>query len=537
MRRAAWLPLTLLLVAADAPPASATTPGSACHLAGFVRTSAGRCPQALAAGTAPRAQWLGPIGRAVGGVFGGAVDSVVKAVLSTIVTVMDNSAADTLRFTASLIGGSTEPALQSTWFSSAYWRVAALSALLTVPFLFAAAVHAIVRSDLAMLGRAAFGYLPLAMIGVGIAAPLTALMLSATDEMCTFVAAAGGNADTAFLGHAATAIAKTSVIATDPFVAFFAGVLTVSAAFALWLELLVRDAAVDVIVLMLPLFFAAMVWPARRVWAIRAIETLTALILAKFAMIAVLTLGAAALDDAASGLAALLSGATLILLATVSPWALLRVLPLHEVAAAAAGGMSQGPRDAFTRGVSRFASAGGRFGASRDDGASGDDGERGDDSDLAADVDSLTRLTRTPAALVGGRRHAGSTPAPITADDFDPETAMALAAVERAGGSRVDDRALAPEPATSGTAAASEPPLSLTREAADPRPPINPELSDQEWTAPFILGNGVTDRMSAPQLPVHSPDPEPPHDEPMPIEPPSVEPPSVEGGAERSPDA
>ena len=56
-----------------------------------------------------------------------------------------------------------------------------------------------------------------------------------------------------------------------------------------------REAAVYVIVLMLPLVFAAMVWPARRVWAIRAVELLVALILSKFAIVAVLALGGAAL--------------------------------------------------------------------------------------------------------------------------------------------------------------------------------------------------------------------------------------------------
>ena len=66
------------------------------------------------------------------------------------------------------------------------------------------------------------------------------------------------------------------------FVSFFVALLTATATLALWAELLVRDAAVYVVVLMLPLFFAAMVWPARRIWAVRAVELLVALILSKF---------------------------------------------------------------------------------------------------------------------------------------------------------------------------------------------------------------------------------------------------------------
>ena len=38
------------------------------------------------------------------------------------------------------------------------------------------------RSDLALLSQAAFGYLPLAALAVGIAAPLAMLLLAATDQ-------------------------------------------------------------------------------------------------------------------------------------------------------------------------------------------------------------------------------------------------------------------------------------------------------------------------------------------------------------------
>ncbi len=108
----------------------------------------------------------------------------------------------------------------------------------------------------------------------------------------------------------------------------------------LWCELLIRSAAVYVIVLMLPLFFAAMVWPARRVWAVRAVEVLVALILSKFAIVAVLALGGAAIGHTVGpGITQMLAGATLVLLAAFSPWALLRMLPLHELAAGAVGGL------------------------------------------------------------------------------------------------------------------------------------------------------------------------------------------------------
>jgi hypothetical protein len=334
--------LALPVAAAGAIPRVST-----CHLRGLVRTSPARCPAVRQAGARSSDSLLG-----AGGLLGSLVGGAFKSAFSKLVSIVNDGAATALRLTGSLMGATTGPALQSTWFSATYWRVAALSTLLTVPFLFAAAVHALVRSDPAMLCRAALGYLPLAMLAVAIAAPLTMLVLSATDEMCAFLSGAAGNSDAAFLARAASDLTNPAAISADPLVAFVVGLVTVAATLALWIELLIRAIAVDVIVLLLPLFFAAMVWPARRIWAIRAIETLFALILSKLAIVAVLTLGGAALgavdQGGTSGLTALLTGATLILLAVLSPWALLRLLPLHEVAAAAAGGLSQAPREAIS---------------------------------------------------------------------------------------------------------------------------------------------------------------------------------------------
>jgi hypothetical protein len=90
---------------------------------------------------------------------------------------------------------------------------------------------------------------------------------------------------------------------------------------------------------MLPLVFAAFVWPARRVWAIRSVELLVALILSKVAIVAVLSLGAGALSHGteSSSIVSLLAGVALVVLGLFAPWALVKLMPLGELAAAAAG--------------------------------------------------------------------------------------------------------------------------------------------------------------------------------------------------------
>jgi hypothetical protein len=252
-----------------------------------------------------------------------------------------------LRETAVVLGDTSSPQLTSTWFSSTYWRVAGISVLLTLPFLFAAAVHAVLRSDLTLLLRAAFGYLPLAMLAVSIAAPVTMLLLAASDQLSAIVSSATGNASNRFINFSVGALSGLSA-AAGPFMALFLGVFVVAGAVVLWVELLMREAAVYVIVLMLPLAFAGMVWPARRIWAIRAVELLVALVMSKFAIVAVLSLGAAALSAGATvaghSVTSALAGAVLLIMGAFTPWALLRLLPLAEVASSAAGSLSRETR-------------------------------------------------------------------------------------------------------------------------------------------------------------------------------------------------
>ncbi|HET6866600.1 MAG TPA: hypothetical protein VFH80_11855 [Solirubrobacteraceae bacterium] len=288
----------------------------------------------------------GHVGGAVSTLLGAGAGSVVATAstalgLVAISTLVIGSAAAVLHGAAAAIGATTTPQLQSTWFSSTYWRMAAIAALLTLPFLFAATVQAALRSDIGLLARAAFGYLPLAMLSIAIAAPLTMLLLAASDEMCGLISSAASDAAPRVLLRTAIDVGALTAVTGTPFYAFLIGLLIIGAAFALWIELLLREAAVYVVVLMLPVAFAALAWPARRIWAIRAVEVLVALILSKFAIVAVLSLGGAAISASVghASVTGAMAGAVLIMLATLSPWALLRLVPLAEIATGTAGAL------------------------------------------------------------------------------------------------------------------------------------------------------------------------------------------------------
>jgi hypothetical protein len=197
--------------------------------------------------------------------------------------------------------------------------------------------------------------LPLALLLGVVAIQIVILCLSATDAMCTAVAGGSGSDVKALLAG----MTKGLVIAVgDPttatFVLLLVGLLVAAAAFVLWLELLVRAAAVYVAVLFLPLALAALVWPAVSHWSRRLVETLAALILSKFVIVATLSLAASAVGSGSAGgsnFAAVLAGGALLVLSTFVPFSILRLIPMVE---AGAIGHLEGVRQRGTAAVTRL---------------------------------------------------------------------------------------------------------------------------------------------------------------------------------------
>ncbi len=402
-----------------------------------------------------------------------------------------------LHETATVLGQTTTPQLRSTWFSSTYWRMTAIAAVLTLPFLFAAAIQALLRSDLMLLGQAAFCYLPVAMLAVSIAAPLTMLVLAASDELSAFVASAAGQAGVRFLDQGAVVLGGVTVITGSPFIAFLVGVLTAGAALVLWLELLMREAAIYVIVLMLPVVFSAFVWPARRIWAIRSLEVLLALVLSKFAIVAVLSLGGAALTGSSlHAVTEALAGIVLLAMGAFAPWALLRLVPLAELASGAAGALRAETRAGMLNSTKAARSA-----AEESDARWGNDWAAWMMSGMRRHADETrdengahsARSNREPAAEMGVRSGANGTNAPGGTSGTGPSegpggageiksmdaasaggasTGGASAGNGGAGVRRTSAGGAAPEeaagPESSRAASPAEPPPASSSEAAAP---------------------------------------------------------------------
>jgi hypothetical protein len=182
-------------------PASALNPVRAlCGVARVVSKGAAiPCAVAEHAGTVLRVGKRlvgGRAGSAIGAATAAAGESSAAVALAAVGVWVLGGAKFALDETAKVLGATTSPQLRSTWFSGTYWRMAGIAALLTLPFLFAAAVQALVRSDLSLLAHAGFMYLPLALLAVSIGAPLTMLLLAASDELSALVSGATGGEST-----------------------------------------------------------------------------------------------------------------------------------------------------------------------------------------------------------------------------------------------------------------------------------------------------------------------------------------------------
>lgn len=230
------------------------------------------------------------------------------------------------------ISTSTAPVLSGQGWARELETMSLLGAELVLPLLLVAVIQAIVRQDAGGLARTAFLKVPLALLFTAAVAEIVSLGLKATDQACASLLHASGRSVGLLFSHIETTLGPGEVggLAANFLFLSVAGVL----AFIVWLELAVRGAAVAVAVLFLPLALAGSALPATSHWARRLGETLTALVLSKLAIVAVLSLAVSALGSAA-GFSSLTEGLTLLALSAVAPLALARLLPMVEAGAVA----------------------------------------------------------------------------------------------------------------------------------------------------------------------------------------------------------
>ena len=309
-------------------------------------TAAPTLPIAPSAGC-PGLDALNPLCQA-GNVAGSVAGSGINAVLNGLSQWVASGAEWLLSQIGHVLISTTTIDIGASWFHQHYAEMTVLAGAVVLPLLLVSTMQAVYRQNAGQLIRALFVQLPLALLLGVVAIQIVVLCLSATDAMCTAVAGGSGSDVTALLSGVSNGmVAALGDPTMATFVLLLVGLLVAVAAFVLWLELLVRAAAVYVAVLFLPLALATLVWPSVSHWCRRLVETLAALILSKFVIVATLSLAASAVSSgtaggsgsggggggSGSGFASVLAGGALLVLSTFVPFAILRLIPMVEAGA------------------------------------------------------------------------------------------------------------------------------------------------------------------------------------------------------------
>jgi hypothetical protein len=265
--------------------------------------------------------------------------SLVSDLISGITSWVANGAGWLLAEFGGVLGSTTSVQLSSNWFGARLSLMAEITAAVMLPMLFCAVIQAVYRQSIGALVKLICVNLPAALLLTGVAVELVRIALFLTDSMCAqFLKATGQSAINILVP-----LAGTLTLTPDPvagFVEFVGALLIAIAVFCLWLEMTVRASAIMVAVLFLPLALGALVWPAISHWARRLVDTLVALILSKFLIVVIISLGMGAIGgivglhgSVAVRIGDLFEGMAILFLATFSPFVLLRLIPAFEAGA------------------------------------------------------------------------------------------------------------------------------------------------------------------------------------------------------------
>jgi hypothetical protein len=266
----------------------------------------------------------------VGGSVGSSLaHDAATAVLTAVTSDLTSAASWLISHVVQLVSGSSQVRLDQPWFLDRTKVMLQLAEFVVLPLLFAASIGPVLRQDLRRLFRVWAVGLPVAIvIGLSVV-ELTQLAISALDALSNAIV---GSSKVALDGELRGLAQALTMPGAPQLVAALISFLLIVGSVLLWMELVVRAAAIYVAVFFAPLALACYVWPATMSVAKRTIELLAALILSKFVIVATLTLGVAALRGAPSPDNVVI-GAAILLLAGFAPFSLLRLVPVVEAGA------------------------------------------------------------------------------------------------------------------------------------------------------------------------------------------------------------
>jgi len=281
---------------------------------------------------------------AVGGVAGEVAGAVGNGVLDLISKWMIGAATQVTTFVSREMEQSTTPQLESAWYEAQFRPMADLGAALGLLVALIALASAAVRRDPAALAGTIAG-IARAGLGTSLVVALTVIGLGIADQVSSAVVDGSPQAFYATVAHAWGAGGFGGFGSSA--LAMLIATVEVFAAVFVWLELIVRNAAIYIAVLFFPAALAAAIWPALASWPTRLGRLLMLFVILKPVVLIVLSLAgnaaAAGLSFGSGGVSGsvgtILAAIVIFALAAFAPWALMYLLAADAESAYMAAGL------------------------------------------------------------------------------------------------------------------------------------------------------------------------------------------------------
>lgn len=265
-------------------------------------------------------------------VLGCATTSIAKSTLSDLFSALTNWVLTSVEWLLTAVGGvltSTSDPSSIVGSAAQEFKVLLVAApILMMLGLLVATLQAVRHGDASSLWRVYFGVAPACVLAIVIARPAATLVLQAIDELAS-------GASSTVVAHEATlidAFSNLSTTSTIPgFGVFLLCVGVVVGGWLLWCELVVRSVVLTLLLVLVPVIIPLSTFPAMRRLGWRLGETFIAVASSKLLIVIALSLG---LDELEGGSATqAITGAVTLLLATCTPFVLLKVIPFVEQSA------------------------------------------------------------------------------------------------------------------------------------------------------------------------------------------------------------
>src|SRR4051794_28255986 len=306
------------------------------------------------------------------GVPGDIAKGAATGALNQLTKWMTDAATWTTKQIAAGIQKTSTPELQSSWYKQRFGSMAALGLGLAALVAMMALASAAIRRDPEALGATVYGMLR-AGLGTGLVLVLTVLAVGVADEISNAIATdTMGKGAAQFWNDVGDSWGKDNFAGFgSAAIAFLFAFFQVIAGLLVWIEMLLRSAAIYISVLFLPAALAASIWPPLREWESRLVKVLFVLIAMKPVIITVLALAghaaAAAITGEARGdVGVMLAAIVIFALAACVPWALMTLVSMSADGAWSARAAHHGAREGMSSGTSKV---GGSLGSARSAGS------------------------------------------------------------------------------------------------------------------------------------------------------------------------